>query len=413
MKYLLFYISVYNFIFPIRLLAIPKFEWLLLSIPLIYVGLNFNKNKFFFLHKRYKTSLVFVLVMSCIGCVSSLIYMGDFMSVMVFMKFFLMLILANSILIWGFNIYGKNFIEKIIKILVISALIISTTNILEFFIPSFRIFLLKIIAVTGNSSYDISFRTHGFASGGGASLSLGILVLSLISYFKFTISEGALSKGFYFISFLYMYLSNIVIGRTGLFLGAPIIIYLLVLNNLTIFNFFKKALTLALLSFCILSIVSTIDERLLNVMFKYGLEPIYRYINYGSFESKTTSGVANMYFIPDILHVITGAGFWRWPTNGYSLPDPGYMKLLTSTGIFGFIIFYSYQFIIYFETFKFFKKEYKLNILFMFLFSMLFLAEFKEAVFVQNYAFKVFALLITYSWFNTKLPFKNSYKNDQ
>ena len=405
MRYLLFYISVYNFVFPIRLLAVPKFEWLILSIPLIYVGLNFNKNKFFFQHKRYQTTLIYVLVLSLIGYVSSLIYMGDFISVMVFMKFFLMIIIANSILIWGFNIYGENFIQKIFKILVISALIISITNILEFFIPSFKAFLFKVIAVTGNSSYDISYRTHGFASGGGASLSLGILVLSLISYFKYTISKNSISRIFYFIAFIFIYLSNIIIGRTGLFLGAPIIIYLLVFKNLSIFNVFKKGLTLAILSFCIVSIISTIDEKLLNVLYKYGLEPIYNYVNYGSFQSKTTTGVLNMYFVPDILHLFTGAGFWRWPTNGYPLPDPGYMKLLTSTGIFGFIIFYVYQFIIYFETFKFFKKRYNLKVLFFFLFSILFIAEFKEAVFAQNYAFKVFALLITFSWFN------NNYNN--
>ena len=145
-----------------------------------------------------------------------------------------------------------------------------------------------------------------------------------------------------------------------------------------------------------------IDEKLLKVMYKYGLEPIYNFVNFGSFESKTTNQVSSMYFIPDTIHFLTGAGFWRWPTNGYPLPDPGYMKLLTSTGIFGFVIFYSYQLIIYFESFKSYNKVYKLKIFFMFLFSILFFAEFKEAVFTQNYAFKVFALLITYSWFNKK-----------
>lgn len=402
MRYLFFYLSVYNFIFPIRLIAVPKFEWLILSIPLIWVGINFKKKIKYFSHIRYKTTLIFSLIMSIIGCISSLIYNGDFISVRVFMKFFLMIIIANSIIIWSYNLYGGDFINKIIKILVVSALIISITNILEFFIPSFRVFLFKTIAVTGNASYDTSFRTHGFASGGGASLSLGILVMSLLSYFKFTISNSKLSKGFYFISFIFIFLSNIVIGRTGLFLGLPIIIYLLVFKNLSIFNFLKKGLTLAFLTFCIFSIIRNIDEELLNVMYKYGLEPIYKYVNYGSFESKTTTGVLNMYFLPDALHLLTGAGFWRWPTNGYPLPDPGYMKLLTSTGIFGFIIFYSYQFIIYFESFKFFKRKYKLTILFFFLFSILFIAELKEAVFTQNYAFKIMVLLITYSWFNKK-----------
>ena len=100
----------------------------------------------------------------------------------------------------------KKFIEKIITILVVSGLIISTTNILEFFIPSFRAFLFKIIAVAGNASYDTSFRTHGFASGGGASLSLGILVLSLISYFKFTISVRILYSKNLLLQCTYIYL---------------------------------------------------------------------------------------------------------------------------------------------------------------------------------------------------------------
>lgn len=402
MKYLVFYLSVYNFIFPIRLIAIPKSEWLLLALPLIYVGFNFKNNYKYFSHIRYKSTFVFSLIMILIGYISSLLYMGDFMSIMIFFKFFLMIIIANSILIWGFHIYGENFIEKIIAILVVSALIISITNILEFFIPSFRAFLFKIIAVTGNSSYDTSFRTHGFASGGGASLSLGILVLSLISYFKFTISISIRSRIFYFTAFIFIYLSNIVIGRTGLFLGAPIIFFLLFFANLTFFNFFKKSLILALIFLSVTSIIGMIDEKLLNVMYKYGLEPIYNFVNFGSFESKTTSHVSSMYFIPDTIHFLTGAGFWRWPTNGYPLPDPGYMKLLTSTGIFGFIIFYTYQFIVYFETFKFFNKNYNLKMFFMFLFSILFFAELKEAVFTQNYAFKVFAILITYSWFNKK-----------
>ena len=402
MKYLLFYLSVYNFIFPIRLIAIPKFEWLLLALPLVYVGFNFKNNYKYFSHIRYKSTFIFSLIMILIGYISSLLYMGDFMSVMIFFKFFLMIIIANSILIWGFHNYGEKFIEKIITILVVSGLIISTTNILEFFIPSFRAFLFKIIAVTGNASYDTSFRTHGFASGGGASLSLGILVLSLISYFKFTISKNTLSRIFYFSAFIYIYLSNIVIGRTGLFLGVPIICYLLILKNLTFFNFFKKSLILVLISLGITSIIGMIDEKLMNVLYKYGLEPIYNFVNFGRFESKTTSHVASMYFIPDTIHLLTGAGFWRWPTNGYPLPDPGYMKLLTSTGIFGLTIFYGYQLIIYFESFKFYNKVYSLKIFFMFLFSILFFAEFKEAVFTQNYAFKVFAILITYSWFNRK-----------
>ena len=65
-----------------------------------------------------------------------------------------------------------------------------------------------------------------------------------------------------------------------------------------------------------------IDEKLMNVLYKYGLEPIYNFVNFGRLESKTTSHVASMYFIPDTIHLLTGRGFERWPTNGYPLPDP-------------------------------------------------------------------------------------------
>ncbi|MDA8807643.1 hypothetical protein N9N09_01625 [Flavobacteriaceae bacterium] len=399
MRFLLFYLCLYNFVFPIRLVAIPKFEWIILSIPLIWVLINFKKKLKYFSYTRFKTTFIFSIIMSIIGCISSLIYDGDYISVIVFMKFFLMITIANSLIIWGYYLYGNDFINKIIKILVISALIISTTNVIEFFNPEFRRFLFETIAVTGNSSYDTSFRTHGFASSGGASLSLGILVLALISYFKYSISEDNVSKGFYFFCFLFVYMSNIVIGRTGLFLGAPIVMYLLFFKNLSILNIFKKIFNVAILYFLIIYLINTIDEKLLDVMFKYGLEPIYKYLAYGTFESETTSGVVNMYYVPDVLHIFTGAGFWRWPTLGYSLPDPGYMKLIMSTGIFGVIIFYSYQLVIYREAYVFFTRKYKLKEIFFFLFIVLFLSELKEAVFTQNYAFKVLSLLLVYSWF--------------
>ena len=402
MRKFLLYLVIYNYIFPIRLVAIPKFEWFILSLPLIYVYLNWHISSVHFRHIRYRTTLSFGIVMGSLGLLSSLLHYGDFMSPGIFMKFFLMLIIANSILIWSYHIYGDAYLDKIFTIMVVSGLIIAASNFVEFFIPSFRIFLLKLIAVTGNSSYDISFRTHGFASSGGASLSLGMVCLSLIAYLKFSVSVAARFRIFYFVSFLFIYVSNIVIGRTGLFLGAPIVFYLLLFGGLSIFNLGKRLLLIVSIVFLGVQIVSIIDTKLLDVLYMYGLEPVYKYVHFGSFESKTTTGVSKMYFMPQIEHLLTGAGFWRWPTNGYSLPDPGYMKILVSTGILGFIIFYVYQFIIYLEAFKFFKVRYNSKVLLMFLFFILFLAEFKEAVFVQNYAFKILMLLITYSWFNKR-----------
>ena len=320
------------------------------------------------------------------------------MATMMFSKWFLFFIIATGIVLWSYSLYGMYFFNKLCAVMVCAGLIIAASNVLEFFSSDFRQFLLSFIDVTGNSSYDTSFRTHGFASGGGASLSIGILVLSFVAYLKFVNSTRSLQKIFYYCAFIFIYISNLVIGRTGLFLGMPVFIYLVFFRNLQLKNIFKRFIIIGLLVSISLYLISLIDERLMNVIYKYGLEPIYRYRELGTFESKTTSHVITMYWWPNWVHIITGAGFWRWPTCGYDLPDPGYMKLLMSTGLFGFIIFYSYQMVIYYEAFKYYVNGYGLKLLFAFLFSVLFFAELKEAVFVQNYGFKILSLFIVNSW---------------
>lgn len=398
MKYLLFYISVYNFIFPIRLNIIPKFEVLLFTLPLLWLLINFKKNKHIFNHHRYKTSLLFIIILIILGTFSSLFNQGDFLSVLVFFKFFFTIILSTSILLWGMSLFGDIYFEKILSIIIISGLIISITNVIEYFSPTFRIFLLNIINVTGNTDYEMSFRTHGFASSGGASLSVGILVVSLISFFKSKISKDKFERFLFYTLFILIYMSIIIIGRTGLFLGLPIVIYILFFEGISIFSLFKKAFIFFLILFSTTYLISILSEDDVNIFFKYGLEPIYNYIEYGSFTSKTTAAVSKMYFFPDFIHIIFGAGFWRYPTYNYALPDTGYMKTLLSTGIFGVIIFYSYQIKIYREIYIFLSKKYKLKILFFYLLLIPFLGELKESFFTQNYTFKILSLLIVYSW---------------
>ena len=398
MKNFLFYLSVYNFIFPLRLQIIPKSELLIFAIPLLWFLINFNKFKSILSYDRYKTSFYYVVILILFGTLSSLLNNGDYMSLTIFFKFFFSIILSTSIILWGINLYGDRFFETLLSIIIISGFIISLTNLIEFFHPPFRFFLLKTIDVTGNTDYEMSFRTHGFASSGGSSLSLGILITSILSFLKFKMSKNKTKKLALYLMFLFLYISTLVIGRTGFFVGIPIVLYFLFFEGISFSGFFKKTFSVFAILITLTQIISIIAEDDLNILYKYGLEPIFNYVENGSFESRSSTAVVKMYYIPDIMHLIFGAGFWRWPTHGYDLSDVGYMKMLMSTGIFGVIFFYSYQVIIYKEAFSFYVKEYDLKVVFLFLFFVLFIVEFKESVFTQNYGSKLLILLIVFSW---------------
>ena len=398
MKYFLFYLSVYNFIFPIRLTFIPKSELLIFAIPLLWFLINFNKFKSILSYVRYKTSFVYVVILIILGTLSSILNFGDFISSIVFFKFLFSIILASSIILWGTNLFGDRIFEKLLSIIIVSGFIISLTNVIEFFHPPFRFFLLKIIEVTGNTDYEMSFRTHGFASSGGSSLSLGILIISILSFLKFKTSNIKIHKAIFYLIFLFLYLSTLVIGRTGFFIGIPIILYFLFFEGISFLGFFKKTFIISAILIGLIQITSILSEDDLNIIFKFGLEPIYNYLENDSFESKTSNAITQMYYIPNAIHLIFGAGYWRWPTHGYVLSDVGYMKMLMSTGIFGVFIYYSYQVIIYREAFSFYAKKINFKFGFLFLFTVLFLVELKESVFAQNYGSKILILLIVFSW---------------
>ena len=87
MKYLLFYISVYNFIFPIRLTFIPQSELLIFAIPLLWFLINLNKFRSILNYIRYTTSFYYVAILILFGTLSSLLNNGDYISLIIFFKF--------------------------------------------------------------------------------------------------------------------------------------------------------------------------------------------------------------------------------------------------------------------------------------------------------------------------------------
>jgi len=126
----------------------------------------------------------------------------------------------------------------------------------------------------------------------------------------------------------------------------------------------------------------------------YSFEPFNNYLEYGSFETISTAEIAKMYFLPDLKHIVFGAGFVNKPLHGYILPDPGYMKVLLSFGVIGFILFYSLSAVIIYRAYTYlceFDARYK----FMFIIVLVsfFIYEWKEPGLYQNYGFRILILL--------------------
>ena len=402
MKYFLFYLTIYNFIFPIRLLLIPKSEYLLYLIPVIWASFNKGKILKALTIFEFKLTIVFVFLMLIIGTLSSIINDGDFMSLTIFIKFFVAVIFSLVVILWGLSLFGENFFKQLLSIITFSGLIIGIACILEYFSFPFKMLLLNIIDTTGNTEYGESYRTHGFASSGGASLSLGMSIVSILTYLRFKMSNNKLQAVLYYTIFLLVFLSTLVIGRTGFFLGLPVIIYFLIFEGNNFSNTLPKILFLIIVFFGISEIITLMSSDDLNILYKYGLEPIYNYLENDSFEAKSSNQVSNMYYLPQFEHLILGAGYWRWPTHGYSLSDVGYMKILMSTGMIGFFIFFGFQLKIYLKAIRFYIREFKFKVVFIALFLLPFIAEFKEEFLTQNYGFKILIILIVFSWIQNK-----------
>lgn len=399
--FLLFALLVYNFVFPIRLKILPGSEIFLYLVTMSMAIFHFNYLKRFYKLEIFQPLIFFTLALLILAIFSILLNNSyDLLPLISIVKFVFAIFLSFIFSLISLKKYGEYSFKIIIILFVLSCLLISITCMLEFFFPIFKMIFANLINTSGNIEYAESFRVHGLATGGGASLSVGLAIGSVLSLFLSNNYKGSQSILWGGIAF-YIFITTILVGRTGFFL--------LLLFYFSHFSFklsLKSILLVSLVMFLVFFIVSQLNEDVLNLLYGYGLEPIKNYNETGSFESKTTNQVINMFYLPEPLHFLFGAGYWRYPTHGYSLSDVGYMKVLMSYGIFGFIIFYLFQFFIYLKAFIFYSKKFNSKLIFLFIFFIMFLTEFKEEFFVQNYAFKMIVFLAVFS-FTKKALFKD------
>jgi hypothetical protein len=385
---------IYNFIFPIRLVVFPQFAFLLyafLLAQIIYYRNLFNlfAKTALFLPTIFMCSIILLLAIFSIFFNQS----NDFLGIVVIVKFIFAIVSSLIIIRFVISQYGNISLFILMKIMALSTLLVATACVAEFFIPEVKIILTEIIYdPPGRTFYADSFKAKGLASGGGSALSVGLATGAIISIFLWKNSRG-LSSYFWMIATFIISISTLFVGRTGVFLILTFLIFNLVSSfSMRGFKF------VALVSVATVYFYTFLNQAQIKILYTYSLEPIKNYFELGTFSSKSTNALSAMFYLPDIKHVLFGAGYWRYPTHGYLLSDVGYMKILMAFGVFGFIIFYSYQLFIYLSAYKYYRRYVNFNIGFAFLFSFFFIIEVKEEFFMQNPAFKMLILLVMFSF---------------
>jgi hypothetical protein len=391
-------ILIYNFIYPIRLRVLPGSE---IYIYIVTIGASF----LYFRHLNWFPSNVpFFIIFPAIGVllilsILSILYNNsiDYLSVLVLIKYLFAVVISYVLSLLIIHKYKERSIYILIKFITLSTLLIAVTCILEFFVFEAKLLFNILINTSGNIEYGESFRVHGLATGGGASLSVGLSVGAVLALFLSSVSQG-LNKYFWIIVVFIIYIGCFLVGRTGFYL-LTLFLALFILKSISF-----KSIFLIIPAILIIYIGDNlIDSDHVDIFISHAFEPINNYLKYGEFTSKTTTAVAGMYYLPNIDHFVIGAGYWRYPTHDYVLSDPGYMKTLFAYGIFGFILFYGLQLYLYKKAYQFYKRMSGFRMEFMYVFVVPFIVESKEAFFVQNYTFKIIILLIIFSFLYSRL----------
>lgn len=379
------FIILYNLIFPIRLNAVPFFEYfilLTLFIPIISKKINMKMIINIFEYKLFIFLSMFLTVLAGISFLLNAstetiaIYQG--------IKYFIMITIIFIIVELAANEFKEELELKLMKMIVLSGFIVSISCIFEFIFPEFKILINKIIDTSGNINYEDSFRVHGLASSGGASLSVSISLIGILSFILFKLEKSYM---WFFIS-IFLFFSTIIIGRTGILIS----VLFLILSNLQLKNL--PIFIIVVLSFGFFWNNYLIDSEYYNIIYGYSFELVKNYIESGNFESNSLSHLNTMYFLPEWNHFLYGGGYWRYPTHEYLLSDVGYIKMLMGYGIFGFLVFYIFNFYIFFKAFMYYGYFFNHKLYFYFLFFILFIVEIKESFLIQNYSIRVMLILI-------------------
>jgi len=204
-----------------------------------------------------------------------------------------------------------------------------TIVILQLSLPPFREAFNSIIELTDEwkALADVGhFRATGLAglSIYDTSIAYGILYLFFLPWctsYKFTVNFK-----FLLITLIITVLS-LIAGRSGFILVLTIFIFFFLYCRRKIFYSVNLA---AFITLAIMAVIAVMGIDQFTRFLQFVFEPIYNYMDTGSFETASTNELIDSYlFIPWEVPPLTGFGFWAQP----SLSEPHHFIYKTDSGI--------------------------------------------------------------------------------
>jgi hypothetical protein len=222
-------------------------------------------------------------------------------------------------------------------VIVLNSVIVLT----EFYFPPFRVLLESLLIPDGRVDYTNGFRFRGFASAGGASLSVAHGIGIALMYYLFR--KNCFGPFRLLLSVTIVFISLIFIGRTGFvvaFVGV-FLVAILTKPSQEKAKLLSKAWVYIILIGCIslLSYATVFFDSLPAFYQNYSIN-----VFLGGAESLKSEGtitaVINFFSFPDnIWQILFGIGNMSGGYEDGMPADPGLMKILTGYGVLGLLLY--------------------------------------------------------------------------
>lgn len=323
--------------------------------PLLFAVIGFVLTILNFkIPKNLVTQLVFVAILSGLCCLSFFISQNsDFLFIIFrYITKACLIPLGCCLLIRHLvlQLSSSNYLfsQKILRSAIVFALCFQLAfTIAQLTLPAFRAEFNSIIDLTSEWK-SLSEQGHFRATGLGG-----------LSIYDTSICYGLLYFLFYEWCFSLRYKDNIkfvtvsliiitlslIAGRSGFILVFTIFFfYYLYSPRKTLYTLFFCASIIT----CVISIIAILGEEKFDFFMRFVFEPIYNFIDTGSFKTESTNELLDSYlFIPWDVPVFTGFGFWAQPdiSNQFHFlykTDSGIILNYIAFGIWGLIFIFAY-----------------------------------------------------------------------
>lgn len=365
-------ICIFVYIYSIHFRGVPftsEFLLGLLGLGMIFYKWFINKSNSIIINGSFAKIL---LAMLAVICVSILSLACNSTSDIVFIK----LMILNSITFAGAyfisliirKIYGTVEFATIVKYVTIASCLQMIFSLCLFFIPNSTDIVFKVLNVSELQS-NVMDSLEGFRLMGFGTTFFGA---GVINSFVLIMIAGVMSskKKSFWETFGYTF-AFVLIGSVGMMMARTTMVGIGLALTLALYNskfwkliISKKARDIFKTIFIIISVITIIILNLppdilelLDVIYNFGFEMFIKFFESGKLETRSTNAMFGMYIFPDNWKTwLIGDGYFADPMDPeflyYKGVDIGFIRMLFYFGGIGTFVFFLYQFIIIYQTYK-------------------------------------------------------------